>query len=120
MLQALTDRARRARRAASRRRAPLRVLVLRLPDAQRGLQNPARALIDTSAGGLPLSAIARAEETDGPNRIGHENGRRRIVVYANTNGSNMGRVVAKIRAVIDRAKLPAGSFLALAAGSGRG
>ncbi|RZL41438.1 MAG: hypothetical protein EOP72_08610, partial [Variovorax sp.] len=31
---------------------------------------------------------------DGPNRIGRENGRRRIVVYANTDGSDMGRVVA--------------------------
>lgn len=39
-------------------------------------------------------------KTDGPNQIGRENGRRRIVVYANTGGSDMVRVIADIRAVI--------------------
>ena len=54
-------------------------------------------MIDTPAGRLPVSAIATVEETDGPNMIGRENGRRRIVVYANTDGSDMGRVVGEIR-----------------------
>ena len=59
-------------------------LVLRLPDARRSPLDLARTLIDTPAGRLPVSAIATVEETDGPNMIGRENGRRRIVVYGQT------------------------------------
>lgn len=63
-------------------------------DHRRGPQDLANTLVDTPAGRLPVSSFATVEETDGPNRIGRENGRRRIVVYANTDGSDMGRVVA--------------------------
>ncbi len=88
-------------------------LVLRLPDAARGPQDLARTLIDTPAGRIPVSALARVEETDGPNQIGRENGRRRIVVYANTDGSDMGRIVADIRRVLEGVPLPAGTFVQL-------
>jgi len=70
-------------------------------------------LIDTPAGRLPVSAIATVEETDGPNQIGRENGRRRIVVYANTDGSDMGRVIANIRGAIGQTTLPEGTFINL-------
>ena len=53
------------------------------------------------------------EETDGPNQIGRENGRRRIVVYPNTDGGDMGRVIADIRALLDRQSLPGGTFVSL-------
>jgi HME family heavy-metal exporter len=53
------------------------------------------------------------EETDGPNQIGRENGRRRIIVYANTDGGDMGRVIADIRRIIDGTKLPSGNFISL-------
>ena len=36
------------------------------------------------------SAVAEVVETDGPNQIQRENGRRRIVVLANTDGSRHG------------------------------
>jgi HME family heavy-metal exporter len=88
-------------------------LVLRLPDAKRTPQDLARTLIDTPAGRIPVSAIATIEETDGPNMIGRENGRRRIVVYANTDGSDMGRVIGGIRNVMERTALPAGNFMSL-------
>jgi CzcA family heavy metal efflux pump len=88
-------------------------LVLRLPDEQRGPQDLARTLIDTPAGRLPLSSIATVEETDGPNQIGRENGRRRIVVYANTDGRDMGRVIGDIRQVIAKTALPTGAFVSL-------
>jgi len=88
-------------------------LVLRLPDEARSPQDLARTLIDTPAGRLPVSAIASVEETDGPNQIGRENGRRRIVVYANTDGSDMGRIVRDIRGVIARTSLPPGAFISL-------
>ena len=71
-------------------------------------------MIDTPAGRLPVSAIATVEESDGPNQIGRENGRRRIVVYANTDGSRHG---ARDRATSARSiaatPLPAGYFVSL-------
>ena len=88
-------------------------LVLRLPDAQRTPQDIARTLIDTPMGRIPVSAFATVEETDGPNQIGRENGRRRIMVYANTDGSDMGEIVSSIRSKIAELKLPPGTFIRL-------
>ena len=110
VLQALTDGAHGAQIVDGPRRYDL---VLRLPDHARSPQDLARTLIDTPAGRIPVSAIATIEETDGPNQIGRENGRRRIVVYANTDGSDMGRVIGDIRGAIDRTKLPQGVFVGL-------
>lgn len=110
VLQALTDGAHGAQIVDGLRRYDL---VLRLPDDKRSPQDLARTLIDTPAGQIPVSSIATVEETDGPNQIGRENGRRRIVVYANTDGSDMGRVIADIRAVMAQTPLPAGTFLSL-------
>ncbi|RDD92016.1 AcrB/AcrD/AcrF family protein [Acidovorax sp. BoFeN1] len=110
LLQALTDGAHGAQIVDGLRRYEL---VLRLPDDKRSPQDLARTLIDTPAGQIPVSAIATVEETDGPNQIGRENGRRRIVVYANTDGSDMGRVIADIRAVMAKTPLPPGTFLSL-------
>jgi HME family heavy-metal exporter len=110
LLQTLTDGAHGAQIVDGARRYEL---VLRLPDAQRSPQDLARTLIDTPAGRLPVSAIATVEETDGPNQIGRENGRRRIVVYANTDGTDMARVIADIREAIAQTTLPAGTFVTL-------
>ena len=88
-------------------------LVLRLPDERRGPQDLARTLIDTPAGRLPVSAIATVEESDGPNQIGRENGRRRINVYANTDGRDMSGVITQVRALIARQPLPTGVFISL-------
>jgi len=109
-LQALTEGAHGAQIVDGARRYEL---VLRLPDAKRTPQDLARTIIDTPAGRLPVSAIATIEERDGPNQIGRENGRRRIVVYANTDGRNAGNVVTDIRAVISSLELPAGTFVSL-------
>jgi CzcA family heavy metal efflux pump len=110
VLQALTDGAHGAQIVDGARRYEL---VLRLPDNQRSPQDLARTLIDTPAGRLPVSSIATVEESDGPNQIGRENGRRRIVVYANTDGGDMGRVIADIRQAIAETKLPTGNFISL-------
>jgi HME family heavy-metal exporter len=88
-------------------------LVLRLPDDRRSPQDLAAALIDTPAGRLPVASFATIEEADGPNQIGRENGRRRIVVYANTDGSDMGRVVGDIRGTLAQTALPTGYFVSL-------
>ncbi|WP_119156519.1 efflux RND transporter permease subunit [Caldimonas tepidiphila] len=109
-LQALTDGAHGAQIVDGARRYDL---VLRLPDERRSPQDLANVLIDTPAGRIPVSAIATVEESDGPNQIGRENGRRRIVVYANTDGSDMGRVIGDIRAAIAATALPVGTFVSL-------
>jgi HME family heavy-metal exporter len=110
VLQALTDGAHGAQIVDGPRRYDL---VLRLPDNQRSPQDLARTLIDTPAGRVPVSSIASVEETDGPNQIGRENGRRRIVVYANTDGRDMGRVIQDIRRIIDQTPLASGNFISL-------
>lgn len=110
VLQALTDGAHGAQIVEGMRRYEL---VLRLPDGKRSPQDLERTLIDTPAGQIPVSAIATVRETDGPNQIGRENGRRRIVVYANTDGSDMGRIIADIRTVMGKTPLPPGTFLSL-------
>ncbi len=110
VLQALTDGAHGADIVDGLRRYEL---VLRLPDNRRSPQDLAATLVDTPAGRLPVSSFATVQETDGPNQIGRENGRRRIVVYANTDGSDMGRVIGDIRAVIAKTNLPAGTFISL-------
>jgi len=110
VLQTLTDGAHSAQIVDGPRRYDL---VLRLPDGQRSPQDLARTLIDTPAGRIPVSSIATVEETDGPNQIGRENGRRRIIVYANTDGSDMGRVIKDIRTIIGSTPLPSGNFISL-------
>jgi hypothetical protein len=110
VLQALTDGAHGADIVDGPRRYEL---VLRLPDAQRSPQDLARTLIDTPAGRIPVSSIATVEETDGPNQIGRENGRRRIIVYANTEGGDMGQVIRDIRGIIANTPLPPGNFVSL-------
>ena len=72
-------------------------LTLRLPEdarSERGLEN---LLIETPGGRVPLSLLARIEDGEGPNQIGRENTRRRIVISANTDGSDMSRIIADIR-----------------------
>ncbi|MBC7994297.1 MAG: efflux RND transporter permease subunit [Rhizobacter sp.] len=109
-LQALTDGAHGAEIVDGGRRYDL---VLRLPDDKRSPQDLAAVLLDTPSGRIPVSSIATVEETDGPNQIGRENGRRRIVVYANTDGTDMSKVIADIRAVIAKTPLPTGTFVSL-------
>ncbi|MDM4765406.1 efflux RND transporter permease subunit [Pelomonas sp. SE-A7] len=110
LLQALTDGSHLAQVVDGARRYDL---VLRLPESKRTPQELGQLLVDTPAGKLPLSSFASIEEADGPNQIGRENGRRRIVVYANSDGSDMAHLIADIRQVIDRTELPAGSFISL-------
>lgn len=110
VLQALTDGAQAAQLVDGARRYDL---VLRLPDDARGPRDLSRTLIDTPAGRIPVSAIASVEESDGPNQIGRENGRRRIVVYANTDGSDMNRIIDDVRRTVAGQVLPADGFLRL-------
>ncbi|WP_313029457.1 efflux RND transporter permease subunit [Massilia alkalitolerans] len=88
-------------------------LVLRLADADRSPQDLGRVMLSTPAGPIPLSSVATVEEGDGPNQIGRENGRRRIVVYANTDGSNMSHIIEDVRQAVDKTRLPGGYFVSV-------
>ena len=88
-------------------------LVLRLPDAERGQRGLQNLMIETPRGRVPLSALASVEEGDGPNQISRENTRRRIVLSANSDGSDLGKIVARIRAEVAASALPAGYSVAL-------
>ncbi|WP_157265252.1 efflux RND transporter permease subunit [Azohydromonas aeria] len=88
-------------------------LVLRLPEGARGAQALRELPIETPLGHVPLSRIASVEEGDGPNQIGRENARRRIVVSANAAGRDLSAVVGDIRAVLAQTPLPTGYATAL-------
>ncbi|WP_020085583.1 efflux RND transporter permease subunit [Hyphomicrobium zavarzinii] len=85
-------------------------VVLRLSDEDRKTRALGDMLIESPAGRIPLSSVAEVIETDGPNQILRENGRRRIAVLANTDGSDMARIVAAVRAELADAPLPQGYF----------
>ncbi|MEO5659006.1 MAG: efflux RND transporter permease subunit [Polaromonas sp.] len=88
-------------------------LVLRLPEAARGIEGLRNLMIDTPGGRVPLSQLATVEESDGPNQISRDDGRRRIVIAANAQGRALSDVVADIRRVSGEAKLPEGYFITL-------
>ena len=69
-------------------------VTMRLPDRLRTTQRLGDLLIETPTGWIPAKQLADIKETEGPNQILRENGRRRVVVLANTNGAaDMARIV---------------------------
>src|SRR5690606_987554 len=86
-------------------------VTMRLPDRLRTTQKLGDLLIETPVGWIPARQIADIRETDGPNQILRENGRRRVVVLANTDGrADTAKVVAAIRGKLAALKLPEGVF----------
>ncbi len=83
-------------------------VVLRLSESDRTTSGLSDLLIETPKGRVPLSRIATVEETEGPNQILRENGRRRMVVLANTDGSDMAAIIERIRTVVAATPLPTG------------
>ncbi|WP_029557304.1 efflux RND transporter permease subunit [Xanthobacter sp. 91] len=89
-------------------------LIIRLPDATRSADGLAGLLIETPSGWIPLSQVAEVKETDGPNQILREGGRRRIVVLANTSGArDTAAIIADMRRVIGETALPTGTSASL-------
>lgn len=83
-------------------------VVMRLSEEDRTTTGLSDLLIETPRGRVPLSRIASVEESEGPNQISRENGRRRIVVLANTDGSNMSGIIERIREIVAQTPLPSG------------
>jgi HME family heavy-metal exporter len=88
-------------------------LVVRLPDSARGPQALAKLLIETPGGRVALSRIAEIEDSDGPNQVSRDNTRRRIAISANSDGTDLARIVARIREELAANPLPTGYFTSL-------
>ena len=61
---------------------------------------------------VPLGEVAKLEIAPGVNQVNRENGKRRVVVTANTRGRDLGSFVADVQqAVSDQVRLPPGYWL---------
>jgi HME family heavy-metal exporter len=88
-------------------------VVMRLPDRFRTTQGLGDVLIETPNGWIPARQVAHISETDGPNQIQRENGRRRIAVLANTDGSDVEAIAAAVEREIAQVQMPQGFFYSL-------
>ena len=88
-------------------------LVVRLPESARSIEGLGKILIETPNGRVPLAKVASIEESDGPNQISRDDGKRRIVLSANAQGRALSEVVADIRGVVAQMSLPEGYFVTL-------
>jgi HME family heavy-metal exporter len=89
-------------------------VVLRLPEYMRTTKGLGDLLIETPHGWIPARQLADIKETDGPNQILRENGRRRLVVLANTDArANLTTIVAEVRREAAASSLPEGYFVNL-------
>jgi HME family heavy-metal exporter len=88
-------------------------LVVRLPESARSIEGLSQILIETPSGRIPLSKVASIEDSDGPNQISRDDGKRRIVLSANASGRALSEIVADIRKVVTETRLPEGMFITL-------
>ena len=88
-------------------------VVMRLPQHMRTTQGLGDYLIQTPSGWIPARQIAEIRETDGPNQILRENSRRRIAVFANTDGTDAVGVAEAVQRQIASLQLPEGVFVSL-------
>jgi HME family heavy-metal exporter len=86
---------------------------MRLPESARSADGLAAVLIETPKGPVPLSRLASIEDSDGPNQVSRDDGKRRIVLSANAQGRALSEIVADIRQVVAETKLPEGYFVTL-------
>jgi HME family heavy-metal exporter len=82
-------------------------VVVRVADGDRTTEGLSRLLVETPAGRVPLSSFAQVLDSDGPNQIQRDNTRRRIVVFANSQGTDMARIIGEIRSLRE-VNLPTG------------
>jgi HME family heavy-metal exporter len=89
-------------------------VTMRLAQSMRTTEGLGDLLIETPVGWIPARQIADIRETDGPNQILRENGRRRVVVLANVEASaHLTNVIAGVRREIAATTLPEGFFTSL-------
>src|SRR4029077_5956449 len=67
-------------------------VLIRLADADRTSAALRNLLVDTPVGHVALHQLADISDTEGPNQIVRDDGRRRIAILANTDGSDMAAI----------------------------
>lgn len=88
-------------------------VVIRVDDRFRNADGLSQLLIPVKDGHVPLSELAQIIETDGPNQIGREQSRRRIILSANTQDRAISDVMVDVQNVIDNFSLPERYSIAL-------
>lgn len=88
-------------------------LVLRLGDKARTPASLADAVLSTPAGNVPVSKIADISLDDGPNQILRENGRRRLVIYANSENVDVTELLRQVREVTGNIELNQEGFITI-------
>jgi cobalt-zinc-cadmium resistance protein CzcA len=89
-------------------------LIVRLQEDRRSDATAIRSLLIDGHDGtrIPLSQVARVEQTFGPNSIRREAGSRRIAVEASVAGRDLGGTAAELREKLSRElELPTGYFV---------
>ena len=87
-------------------------VVIRLPESERTTAQLANLLIETPRGPVPLINMTDIRETQGPNQILREDGKRRIVVSANAApGADLGDIVKAVEAEAATLRLPPDGFV---------
>jgi cobalt-zinc-cadmium resistance protein CzcA len=87
-------------------------IVVRLPEAERGLSKLKKVLVDTPDGlHIPLEQVATFKETGGSMNISRENGTRLSAISVFIKGRDMGSVVADMQERIGKISLPQGWFV---------
>lgn len=62
-------------------------------------------------GFVPWGQLAKIENSEGPNQISREDGKRRIVVQANVRGRDLGSFVSEAQEKVASVELPTGGWL---------
>ena len=81
-------------------------VMLRLEGAHGSFDLPNLSLPTATGGLVPLSRVAKVDELPTPGMVSHESGERRIVVGFNVRGADLGDLVARARARVERAVPP--------------
>jgi HME family heavy-metal exporter len=89
-------------------------VVVRLDDAERTPEGLRSLLVPTPKGHVPLWRLADVVETAVTNQVMRENGERRIIVYANGDGSrDMAAIAADLQRLVQATPMPNGLRIVL-------
>lgn len=88
-------------------------LALKMADTERHPSALAGLLVDTDRGRVPLRQVAHIESQLSPNRITHENGKRRTLLFGNIAGEDLDAVLEQVRQAISGISLPSGLTIEL-------
>lgn len=80
---------------------PFDITLMVEPSSRNSIESVKDMLIDSNQGKIPLSSVADITSTSGPNTINRENVKRRIIISANTEGSDLRGIVQDIQTAID-------------------